>query len=393
MKRNIYPILYLLFSFLTLHADDPQRSSVETSVVLLYQGYTINSYNATGFSNAIHSTLADLPDANPASLSDLAKPGIGLSMEYQTKIDNALGYSSFKVGHKRIKQYIPQSVTIIYPIRFLQVGMGFYQKYSDKMDFGKIAIMSLVNPDSATGHYEPDYRRYIYSGNAIISRNLSNFFGKDHHIYLGLQLNVDFFRLNDSILNTTISASDQAFSWKIGIKYTYQNKLSLAAIFDKGNSFSGKYKYENEPIVVIDTSSFFQGIQIEHRFKLNTPSKFILGYEVKPLPWLWVHGSGNLVYWNQANSYYKNNFDYSFGFIFNGEEKLAYSFGVFNVDRKTRNSSPFVVVPDYSGYYLSAGIMARFKSWTIQGTIMDSHISSSEIRKQTIGKLGLEYIF
>jgi hypothetical protein len=162
MNKNIYLILYLLFSFLTLHADDPQRSSVETSVVLLYQGYTINSYNATGFSNAIHSTLADLPDANPASLSDLAKPGIGLSMEYQTKIDNALGYSSFKVGHKRIKQYIPQSVTIIYPIRFLQVGMGFYQKYSDKMDFGKIAIMSLVNPDSATGYYEPDYRRYIY---------------------------------------------------------------------------------------------------------------------------------------------------------------------------------------------------------------------------------------
>ena len=76
--------LFLLFGILTLplvyEIVYSQVIPPAYDIFLLYQGYTIDAYNASGFSNTTNSTLSDLPDANPASLSDYTKPGIGLSM-------------------------------------------------------------------------------------------------------------------------------------------------------------------------------------------------------------------------------------------------------------------------------------------------------------------------
>ena len=389
MSRNIYLILCLIFSFLTVHAGDLQRSSIETNVFLLYQGYTINAYNAIGFSNTTNSILSDLPDANPACLSDFTKPGIGMSMEYQTKIDKALASSS-EIGHNRTNQYIPQSFAVIYPIKFLQMGLGFYQKYSSGLILDPIPVTTIQNPQGSGEFIEPEIKRYIFTGDLVLSKKFDHVFGPNHQITLGTQLNVDYFRGSEKIGRLEGKYSDEAFSWKVGIKYSYQQMVRLALIFDKGSSFRGKIDL-NEEILIQDKSSNFQPIQMENRFKSTTPDRLILGYQLQGIPWLWINGSLNLVYWHQVYGNLDNHLDYSLGFIINGKEKYSYSIGYYNNDVEGKESY-YITATNYEANYLSAGFRAKFDSMALYVTILDSHLSTT-VRRQTIGKLGLEYIF
>jgi len=389
MSRNIYLILCLIFSFLTVHAGDLQRSSVETDIFLLYQGYTINAYNAIGFSDAIHSTISDLPDANPASLSEYNKPGIGMSMEYQTKIDRALDPSS-DIGHKRANQYIPQSFAVIYPFKSFQVGLGFYQKYSGEIIFDPIPVITVQNPQGTGEFFEPEFKRYIYSGDIMVSKKFDHVFSAGHQISAGAQLNLDSFKGKEKLSTLEATYSDEAFSWKLGIRYSYQNLFSTAVIFDKGSSFTGNIEL-NQEILIQDTSSNFQPIQMEYKFKSTTPDRLILGYQLQGIPWLWITGSLNLVYWHQVYGNLDNHLDYSLGFIIKRKEKYSYSIGYYNNDVE-REESYYISATNYEANFLSAGFRAKFDSMALYVNIMDSHLSTN-VRKQTIGKLGIEYIF
>ena len=391
MNRYAYLILSIFILSFVAKAGDVARIPPEYNIFLLFQGYTINAYNATGFSNALYSTISDLPDANPASLTDYDKPGIGLSMEYQSGINNAFGTGY--ADHERINQYIPQSLAFIYPFKSFQLGVGFYQKYSGWMDVGKIAITDPVNPDSVIAYLKPDYKRYIYSWNLIASRNFKNFLGQDHQLSLGIQLNLDYFKGNEKLSTLEVTYSDEAFSWKFGLGYSFQYLLSLGVIFDKGSSFSGNIK-QNQSIFLADSIGNFpqiRQVQLEPIFKSKTPDKLILGYQLKGIPWLWINGSFNLVYWHMVYSNLENHLDYSVNFIINGNEKYSYSIGYYNTDVKT-DESYYISASNYNAHYISAGLRARLESMAIYVTIMDSHLST-KTRRQTIGKLGFEYQF
>jgi hypothetical protein len=380
MNKYYYLILTIIFLPFTSRAGDADRIPVESDVFILYQDYTIDAYNAAGFSNALYSTISDLPNANPASLVDYDKPGIGLGMEYQTGIDNA--FATGHAEHDRISQYIPQSFAAIYPIWNFRLGLGFYQKYSGRIDLGKFPITTGQNPDSVIGYFAPNYRRYIYSGNVIASKNFKNLFGKDHQLSLGIQLNLDYFRMEESVPRIKATGTDQAFSWKVGIRYSYLDLLSLAAIFDKGSSFTGNIEYSPELVTQLP---------MEYKFRLKTPDKLILGYYLQSIPWLWINGSVNLVYWSQVYNTLKNNLDYSVNFIINGNEKYSYSIGYYNTDVKTEESY-YISASNYNAHYLSGGFRARIEPMAIYVTIMDSHLST-KTRRQTISKLGVEYQF
>jgi len=389
--------LFLLFGILTLSLIyEKVHSQVippAYDIFLLYQGYTINAYNAIGFSNAIHSTISDLPDANPACLSDYTKPGVGLSMEYQTTIDSALIPYLAKIGHSRIYQYLPQSFAAIYPFKSFQVGLGFYQKYSGKIIFDPIPITTAQNPQGTGEFIEPDLKRYIYSGNIMVSKKFDHIFGAGHQISAGVQLNLDSFKGKEKLSTLEATYSDEAFSWKLGLRYSYQNLLSTAVIFDKGSSFSGKIKYNHELLVQViqDTSLNMNPVQQDEKFKSKTPDRLILGYQLQGIPWLWINGSLNLVYWHQVYGNLDNHLDYSLGFIINGKKKYSYSIGYYNNDVE-REESYYISATNYEANYLSAGFRAKFDSMALNVTILDSHLSAT-LRKQTIGKLGLEYIF
>jgi hypothetical protein len=79
MNRYVYLILCILISSSSTKTGFTQIIPTEYDIFLLFQGYTINAYNATGFSNALYSTMSDLPDANPASLANYDN----LGFEYQ----------------------------------------------------------------------------------------------------------------------------------------------------------------------------------------------------------------------------------------------------------------------------------------------------------------------
>ena len=396
MNRYVCLILSIFILSFVAKAGDVARIPPEYNIFLLFQGYTINAYNATGFSNALYSTISDLPDANPASLTDYEKPAIGLSMEYHTGIDQALIPNLDGIGHSRDNQYLPQSFAAIYPFQSFQVGLGFYQKYSGKVEFGLEPIVSPQDPEGIGQFYEPEFTRNIYSGNIIISKKFNKIFGSDHQISAGSQLNLDYFKGKEKISTLEVAYSDEAFSWKLGIRYSYQNLLNTAVIFDKGSSFSGKIKYNHDFLVPViqDTSLTGNNISIEQeeeKFKSTTPDRLILGYELKSLPWLWISGSTNLVYWHGQYNTMNNNLDYSVNFIINGKEKYSYSVGYFNTDTEVFLLTYGSAI-NYEAHFLSGGFRARLESMAIYVTIMDSHLST-KTRRQTIGKLGFEYQF
>lgn len=389
MNRKIYWILGIFILCITVSADDQQRIIPENNIFIFYQGYSIEAYNAIGFSNALTSTLSDLPSANPASLSNYEKPGIGLNMEYHTSIKNALGFTFEKIGHSRINQFIPQSFSAVYPTKILNLGVGFQQKYSGRIDFEPIQITTIQNPQGTGEFFEPEFKRIIYSGNLILSKKFENLFGAEHHLSAGAQMNLDYFSGKEEISNLKATYTDETFTWKLGIRYTYQDILAIAAIFDKGSSFSGNIELNQE--IIQDTSGFFQPVQLERKFKLKTPDRLILGYQLQGIPWLWINGSANLVYWRQVYNTLKNHLDYSVNFIINGNKKFSYSFGYYRSDIKSREGN-YIISIDYEAHFLSAGFRARFESMAIYLNIMDSHLSTTA-RRQTIGKLGIEYQF
>jgi hypothetical protein len=241
MNRYVCLILSIFILSFVAKAGDAERIPLEYNIFLLFQGYTINAYNATGFSNALYSTISDLPDANPASLTDHNKPGIGLSLEYQTGIDQALIPNLDGIDHSRNNQYLPQSFAVIYPFQSFQVGLGFYQKYSGKVEFGPEPIVSPQDPEGIGQFYEPEFTRSIYSGNIIISKKFNKIFGSDHHISAGTQFNFDYFSGKEKLSNFEVTYTDKAFYWKLGTRYSFQDLLSLGIIFDKGSSYSGSF--------------------------------------------------------------------------------------------------------------------------------------------------------
>jgi hypothetical protein len=368
-------IISLLLS--ALYAGDQQR--INTPLILLSQGYVINS--GLGFVNYTSSTVTGISAANPASMEDFNKTSVGISFLFATKIDSAL--STIGVEHSRVNPLLPQTFGLVLPHRNFRFGLGFDQKYSSSLNFGPFPVTTLNEPGGTGETYNVELDRYVYSGSGMVSYLLPNFINDDHRLSLGLQVDINFLRDYERFVSISAEATDQSVTWRAGARYNFLDLLQLGVAFDKGANFEGKVEIKGAGFLVPDSG--FVSRQIENTFTAKLPDRLLIGLAFKISDKIGLANDFTYIYWEKVNSIQRNQLDISGNFYFMASEKLSLSAGFLSTKKEFKNSNNS---SDDNALLLSAGLLARLKFVEIEAVLADSHLFSSDTRKQTLARLG-----
>lgn len=373
MKRIGQALFFLILSTSISIADDPPRTATE-QLLLFSQGFTFNS--GLGFSNLATSTIWNISAANPASLADFPEISAGVSMQYASRIEDAFG---FDIAYERVNPWLPQSFGLVLPFHAFRMGVGFNQKYSHSLDFGEIPILTVNNPQGSGETYHPVFETYVYSGSGMISYALPRFINPSHGLALGAQIDVDFLRNYQEIPRLSATGTDQAISWKAGIRYRFLDLLKLGAAFEKGASFSGNIEWEEYALLMIPDSGFISQSQFQDTpFTADLPDRLSFGWWLKISEQFSLANDFSFVYWENVYSSLKNQMDISGSVYFLASEKISFSAGFYSTRWELNDA-----------FFMSVGILANFKPLRMELTVADSHLASSDTRKQTLARLGL----
>lgn len=360
-----------------LYGQAPIRTN--PPLVLISSGYVINA--GLGFSNYTTSTIANIASVNPASIADFSRTSVGMSFLFATKIDSAVG--GIAVSLDRVNPLLLQAFGAVIPYKNLRFGLGFNQKYSGSLGYEETF---QTFPDSASEIFNLLFETYVYSGSGIIAYSLPRFISVDHGLSLGLQINVDFLKRHEEAPRLSAEGKDQNITWKAGVRYRFLDLLQSSIAFEKGSDFSGTIKYSGEAVLQHPDSGFiFQ--PLENKFTAKLPDRLLMGLAFKISGKIRLANDFTYIYWEKINSLQKNQLDISGNFYFLPSEKLSLSAGFYSTRREVKDLN----TSDDNAFFLSAGILARIKSAEIEAVLADSHLFSSDTRKQTLGRLSVGF--
>lgn len=378
-KLFILPVL-LCLGLSVLYGQDPGR--INPPLVLIPQGYVISS--GLGFTNHTTSTVAAIVAVNPASMADFTKPSAGVSFLFATQIDSAV--TNIGVEHSRVNPWLPQTFGFVLPHRNFRFGLGFNQKYSSSLYFGPFPVTTPGDPGGTGETIDAESDRYVYSGSGLISYQLSNFINNDHRLSLGLQIDVNFLRDDESLGRFSAEGTDQSVTWKAGACYSFLDLLQLGLAFEKGADFSGTIEYSEEPVIEPPDSGFVAR-PIESKFTAKLPDRLLIGLAFKISEKLRLANDFTYVYWEKVYNDTQNQLDISGNLYFLPSEQLSLSAGFYS----TRMESNTPDSPDNNALFISAAALVKVKSAAIEIMLADSHLFSSDLRKQTLVRLGLGF--
>lgn len=367
----------LLFS--VLYGGDPDR--INTPVSLLPQGFVINS--GLGFINYTNSTVTGISATNPALMGDFNKITLGMSFLFAAKIDTVA--AGIGVKHSRVNPLLPQTFGLVLPRGNFRFGLGFNQKYSSSLDFGPIPVTTPGEPGGTGETIDAMEDKYVYSGSGMVSYRLPNFINNDHHLSLGMQVDVNFLRVLGSVGSTSVEATDQSITWKAGARYSFLDLLQLGAAFEKGANFEGKVEYKGDGFLVQDSG--FVSRSIESTVTAKLPDRLLMGLAFKIGDKIRLANDFTYVYWEKIYNDTQNQLDISGNVYFLPSQGLSLSAGFYS----TRRESYTPDFPDNNALFISAAALVKVKGAAIEMMLADSHLFSSDIRKQTLARLGLGF--
>jgi hypothetical protein len=382
MKKLFVIPAFISLLFSMMYGDDPER--INTPLILLPQGYVINS--GLGFVNYTNSTVTAISTTNPASMEDFNKISGGISFLFTTQIDPALGNIE-GIEHSRVNPLLPQAFGLVLPYLNFQFGLGFNQKYSGSVDVGPIPVTTANEPGGTGETYNAVFDRYVYSGSAMFSYLLPNFINDDHHFSMGLQIDVNFLRDYENLGRISAEATDQSVTWKGGVRYSFLDLLQLGAAFEKGANFEGKLEYKGDELLIPDSG--FVSRQIENIVTAKLPDRLLMGLAFKIGDNIRLANDFTYIYWEKLYSEEQNQLDISGNLYFLPSQGLSLSAGFYS----TRRESIFPDSPDENAFFISAGALIKVKSAAIEIMLADSHLFSSDTRKQTLARLGVDFSF
>lgn len=118
-NRIIIPLFLLSFLY-----SQQNIVSSEIQVLWLPQGRVLESLSGYGYSQSISGFANNISDRNPATLSLIEKSSLGISYQWDSKIEEAW---FAEIGHERIHDQIPQSFSLVLPVKGFRIGYGFGQ--------------------------------------------------------------------------------------------------------------------------------------------------------------------------------------------------------------------------------------------------------------------------
>jgi hypothetical protein len=385
MMIVVFCVILLNLNF----AQDNARIGTSIYVPALLPSIQIDAFNSIGFSNITNSQISEIGSSNPAVLGNINGLKAGLSFQYNTDTDYVLGLKL-----ERAKQWIPSGFGIVYPQNDLRFGLGYHQKYSNFLDFGKIAVTTVGRPDGTGEFYEASDEIIIHSPSALISYSFTDLIFSEDKFILGGQLFWDFWEAEDRIYKTTATINTSDISWKVGLKYDYNSEFGIGVLFEKGIDMKGEVEIESDLQLAdpIDTTGYFASIPLKYIKFFKLPDKMSFGFHNQIFENVLFSSNLTLVFWNSLNKSYEDQLDFSTTAQINLSESFDAVFGLYFTDRKLDEDSIYFHNPRHATFY-NLGLKAAYDNFVIIAEYLNTTEASAEYREQSIFKLGLNLEF
>jgi len=378
-KLSVFIFLIPLFGVLNAHND-----WADNEVMFLPHGRVLRSLCGFGYSPCTKTTISNISCNNPASLCDFSEYMIGLSYQFDTKVDPAWG---FGIGHDRIINGYPQSGGFVMPIHNFRLGLGIGQRYNSSLDLGKILIITAENPYGTGEYYTPTYHTYVMNYSVLVACFFQNIFKEDDRLSLGFQYDLNRFYHKEILGGMHFDAASYEGSWSIGFRYYFNVRSNsgfhLGLFYENGVKFRKSTEVNVQPPSYLLNDQFItlvgalsDKIYVGFLTRTSLPIDFML----------------NITHVNMKENYdyYKNYIEFSGSTILQLTHLMTASFGFFFTSHKFEEGSYYW--DDFlNGYYMTGGFIYELGNFEIDFSVADSHLMSGNWRMQTIGKIGIGF--
>jgi len=379
--------LILLFVFSgSIHS----QYMAEHQSIILPQGYGIKLLSSTGVSS-INTDVSNVGFMNPSSLVNFSGYSAGFSYQLNSKIKEAYFAG---IGTSRTNNWLPQSIGVVIPIRGLNIGLSFGQKYNGTLDFDPIPTTTSQNPDGTGEFYTVDFNTSVYSYAVTLNSSIKDLFTDNSLFSLGLRYSLN--RLNHSFkagifgFDIGDNASNFAVGSQLKIGFGNAGKLTIGISYETSIDFNERIQeYSNfglnfpdsNFIPVLTTIKLVDRIPDELRFDVSADISNYFSIITNVTYVLWKTSKINL----------KNQIEFSASSVYKLSELVSPSIGLFYTDKNYKEDF-FDINKKNNAVYITAGIKFNHNLFYADLAVADSHLFSGEFRKQTISKLSIGII-
>lgn len=367
----------------------PQNN--ETQAIIAPQGFGINLLSSKG-NSSIDNDISNIAFMNPASISNFTNYSLGFSYQLSSKIEE--GWIA-DIGTSRKNDWMPQSVGANFKLVDFSFGLGFGQKYNAELLFDPIPVTTITNPDGTGEFITVEYKTRIQSYSLSASYSFPEIFGESSSLDIGFRYSVNHLKFYQGIGETNIDESDNVGSYAIGIQYSNQisdsKRIRVGFSYEIEPDFEKIYEYKNDLIYINDPDSTGRiPAVITSKYNLvgSVPDKFNLDVSADLTESFRLNAMITGVLWESDNDYIKNQLEFSANGIYRINEMFAPSFGFYYTD-KNYDENFFDINENLDALFLIGGFRFTYEILSMDLAIADSHLFSSDYRKQTIGKLAI----
>lgn len=390
MKLLILSNLILLLVFANLFAGDPDRIDPRNQIFLYNQGFVLESLSGYGVSSSTRLPIFNISTGNPASMSSFKTFEIGFSNQFDSKVES---FPIDDASFERINNLVPQSAGLIYPFQDFRIGAGFSQKYSAEILFNEIEITTVNDPQGTGETFSPTFKNAIHTASALASYQIPNLLSPTDQLSVGFQFNLNFLDADESIARTTAKLNANHANWKFGFSYSggieRTETFRLGLHFETGVKISGNVEFEGPGLLTSDPDSSMLGNNERITANLESypryaeiPPQLVFGFLVSLSSKFLLLGDLGYSWWSNLGEPYQNKLDFSNSLLFKASQNIGFSIGLAFLQG---------FVGDSDAVYLSAGMIGRLNKFELHLALANSHLSSAEYSRQTVGKLGFGF--
>jgi hypothetical protein len=368
------------------------QKSAFYDLIFFPQGYMLPDLSGYGYSNTM-SDISNIGNMNPASLSSFNSIAGGISYQFDSKIHEA--WTNY-IGYYKNKDGMPQSAGFVCPYNDFRFGIGFKQKFNGSLDFGKIPVTTIDNPDGTDEYYSPTYDYNLISYSLSASWSAYNTIVKEDKLSFGIRIDLDrlsaFQKIGDveayGQINNTSYAMGLTYEVRIENKYNYQ----LSFYFEKGVDFTGVMTFNEPTFTTVYTSDSSHAYTTDNSPITaigKTPDRINAGVDFNVSVPLSISADFTYVLWHNISPA-DNEPEVSVSASYNVSDLVSFSLGTYFI----RYNSSFMNEWTFSNnqlnaVYLTAGTVIHYGMLDFNVGLADSHLMSGNWRKQTVGMVSM----
>jgi hypothetical protein len=367
-------LLYIILISISCSLLAQESSLIGTEIPVLYMplGYVLESISGAGFQNCGNNHIANINSSNPASSSNFQKLSFGLS--YQFESSEQPNWVA-DINCTREKNSYPQSIGLIVPLKSFRFGFGFSQRYNSLMDYGKMEISTIEQPDGTGKFISATKTEIVYCYSGLCSYSINNFLGAENVLSIGLASCLNDFNLREHLYNLRMSESVKGYGWTFGVQYNLADRAHFGFFYLKNPLFKDDFLFDG----------------IAFRIDRKMPDKFNIELSYRLDSHTDIFTNFTKVYWHQLDDDLSNYTDVSGGIQTYLTNQLSLSVSFLSTGYHRNDQDLFYFNYYLNGLYVLGGLNYRFRHFDIDLAYVTSSRHSGDWRKQKIGKIALGF--